>query len=122
MVGGDGSERGVGVTAGGGGVVGGRGDSQWPVGVVAGGGGGRWGWWPVGVVAGGGGGRWGWWPVGVVAGGGGDSPTVSSSSCCCSVIDALYVRNTLAVRSSINDCRCLFKMAVCRQTPSVYLL
>lgn len=39
---------------------------------------------------------------------------VSSFSCCCSVMEALYVRNTLAVRPSINSWRCLFKMEVCK--------
>lgn len=37
---------------------------------------------------------------------------VSSLSCCCSVMEALYVRNTLAVKPSMRSWRCLFKIAV----------
>lgn len=37
---------------------------------------------------------------------------VSCRSCCCRVMEALYVLNTLAVRSGIRELRCLFRRAV----------
>lgn len=38
---------------------------------------------------------------------------VSSLSCCCRVMEALYVLKTFAVRPVIRELRCLFSMAVC---------
>ena len=40
--------------------------------------------------------------------------SVSKFNCSCNVLDALYVRKTLAVRPSINSCKYLFKIAVCK--------
>lgn len=38
---------------------------------------------------------------------------VSSLSCSCKVIEALYVLKTFAVRPGIRELRCLFSMFVC---------
>ncbi len=44
-----------------------------------------------------------------------NSRLVRISSCSCSVFDALYVLNTLAVSPSIKEDRCLFMKLVCEK-------
>lgn len=48
-------------------------------------------------------------------------PLVNLSSCCCSVIDALYVRKTLAVNPGIKLCKYLFSDAVCNMNDEIEL-
>ena len=43
-------------------------------------------------------------------------PCVSSFSCSCKVLEALYVRNTLAVNPSISSDKCLFSIIVCNMS------
>lgn len=40
---------------------------------------------------------------------------VSSLSCCCKVMEALYVLKTFADKPGMRELRCLFSMVVCNE-------
>lgn len=45
-----------------------------------------------------------------------DSLFVSSLSCCCKVMEALYVLKTFALRPGMRELKCLFSETVCNET------